>query len=69
MFIPGDLIFYFNVCKQTDRKFDVLLYIWCKAILISGRKNENKNGFDEIAIDFFLKSIIGLKSTNNEIKY
>jgi len=59
------LIFYFNVCKQTDRKFDVLLYIWCKPFLIWGRKNENKNAFDEIAIDFFLKSIIGLKSTNN----
>jgi len=59
------LIFYFNVCKQTDRKFDVLLYIWCKAFLIWGEEGENKYAFDEIAIDFFLKSIIGLKSTNN----
>ena len=59
------LIFYFNVCKQTDRKFDVLLYIWCKALLIWGRQGKNKNAFAEIAIDFFLKSIIGLKSTNN----
>ena len=59
------VIFYFNVCKQTDRKFDVLLYILSKPFLIWGRKGENKNAFDEVAIDFFLKSIIGLKSTNN----
>ena len=40
MFIPGE--FYFNVCKQTDRKFDVLLYIWCKAILIGEERMKIK---------------------------